>query len=118
MNPLEQINSYKGGIVSLIQLVESVEEPLGILSWCYYIISFSFWQTIILIDFWSIAPFEELAISFICPWQRRQPFLKRDFLFCDHAFQFFGIKCLSFSEMMMKVKDGNNFFSKLLLFKK
>lgn len=57
MNPLEQINGYKGGIVSLPQLIKSLEEPVGFLSWCYYIISFSFWQTIIRIDFWSIAPF-------------------------------------------------------------
>lgn len=55
MNPLEQTNGYKADIVCLLQLVESLKESVGILSWCYYIISFYFWQAIILIDFWSIA---------------------------------------------------------------
>ena len=51
MNPLEQTNGYKGDIICLLQLGESLKESLGILSWCCYIISFSFWQAITLIDF-------------------------------------------------------------------
>lgn len=35
MNPLKQTNGYKGGIVRLLQLVESLKEPVGILAWCY-----------------------------------------------------------------------------------
>ena len=42
MNPLEQTNGYKGDIICLLQLGESLKESVGILSWCCYIISFSF----------------------------------------------------------------------------
>lgn len=72
MHALGQTNSFKGGIVCLPQVVEPLKEPMGILSQCYYIISFSFWQAIILIDFWSIAPFFRIG-SFPLLWNMVSP---------------------------------------------
>lgn len=68
MDALEQTNAYKGGIVCLLQAVEPLKEPVGILSQCYCIISFSFWQAIILITFWSIAPLFFRIGSFPLLW--------------------------------------------------
>lgn len=67
MNPFEQTNGIKSSIVCLLQRVESLKDPVDILSWCYYIIPFSFWQAIILVDFWSIAPFLRIG-SFPLLW--------------------------------------------------
>lgn len=68
MNALEQTNAYKGGIVCLLQVVEPLKEPVGILSQCYCIISFSFWQAIILIPSGPLPPFFFRIGSFPLLW--------------------------------------------------
>lgn len=73
MNPLKQTNGYKGGIVCLLQLVESLKEPVGILG-AITSSHFLFGKLSFSLTSGPLPPFLELAIFHFCgTWSLPSP---------------------------------------------